>query len=129
HRRKPFLLAGAKLKRCPISPDITSDRIEPDDRQIVADIFPRGGEQILENQRQGQQAWPGIEFEWAVFGTFGMRYCPEIELSAEASVFFRQGDADAPPRQVNGGRKSANAAANHDRGFRHAKGDCMPDVG
>ena len=60
---EPRLVARAQLEGRPIRPRISRDRIEPRDREIIADVFAGGGEEILKNQRQRQKARPGIEFE------------------------------------------------------------------
>src|SRR5439155_10479138 len=105
------------------------DRIEPRDREIIAHVFPRGGEEILENQRQRQKARPGIEFEWEIIRAIRVRYCPEIELSAHASVLFQQRDADAAPCQMDGGGEPADAAADDHRGFRHFRAGLYAGTG
>src|SRR3982751_5213330 len=77
---------------------------------------------------------------WAIW----MRGCPQIELSADASVFFQQRYAGAASGEVNAGGESADASADDDRAFRsvfaHTRchrgcrcgvtvgPDCMPDA-
>src|SRR5690349_12735353 len=63
--REPRWLIGAQLEGRSIRPGVSRDRIEPCDREVIAHVLAGGGEEILENQRQGQKARPGIEFEWS----------------------------------------------------------------
>ena len=124
---------GPQVERRPVGPGEAGDGVEAAQGEVVFEPFARGGEEVLEHEREGEQAGAGVEAKGPVAGPLlrpaarpaGVGDLPEVELPADAVVLFQQGDAEARGvcGQADRRRQPADAAADDDHLFGHGRGE------